>query len=139
MLITDINLGNEYFFRVRSLNDKGHSLNWTPIKSVRLGVKPSAPTTWSNTSSAIIGEDLNLYWSHNSMDNSIERYARLHITVIDSAHPEAEPMEFTKVIENTKPEEEKIQIVFIQLTQMIQIGLYFKMDLLLNGKYKLQV
>lgn len=107
LLITDIEVGSEYFFRVRSLNDKGHSLNWTPIKSVRLGIKPSAPTTWSNTSSAIIGEDLNLYWTHNSMDNSIERYARLHITVIDSAHPEAEPMEFTKVIENTKPEEEK--------------------------------
>ena len=109
LLITDINLGYEYFFRIRSINDKGNSLEWTPIKSVKLGTKPSAPTTWSNVVSSIIGEDLNLYWKHNSTDGSLETFARLHITVIDSAHPELEPMEYTKVIENTKPEEEKDQ------------------------------
>ena len=109
ILITDIDLGYEYFFRIRSINDKGNSLNWTPIKSVTLGTKPSAPTTWSNVVSAIIGEDLNLYWRHNSTDGSLETFARIHITVIDSAHPELEPMEYTKVIENTKPEEERDQ------------------------------
>lgn len=107
LLITDIEVGHEYFFRVRSVNEKGNSLNWTPIKSIKLGSQPSAPTTWSNTSSAVLGEDLNLYWTHNATDGSLETYARLHITVIDSAHPDAEPMEYTKVIENTKPEEEK--------------------------------
>lgn len=107
LLITDIEIGHEYFFRVRSINDKGSSLDWTPIRSIKLGSAPSAPTTWSNTSSAVIGEDLNLYWTHNSTDGSLESYARLHITVIDSANPDKEPMEFTEVIENTKPEEEK--------------------------------
>lgn len=107
LLVTNIEVGHEYFFRVRSINDKGNSINWTPIRSVKLGSKPSAPTTWSNTSSAVLGEDLNLYWTHNATDGSYETYARLNITVIDSAHPEAEPMEYTKVIENTKPEEEK--------------------------------
>lgn len=107
LLITDLELGHEYFFRVRSINDKGSSINWSPIKSVILGSKPSAPTTWSNTASNIVGEDLNLYWVHNSTDNSVETYARLHITVIDSLHPDKEPMEYTKVIENTKPEEDK--------------------------------
>lgn len=107
LLIMDIELGHEYFFRVRSVNDKGNSIDWTPIKSIKLGSAPSAPTTWSNTSSAIIGEDLNLYWTHNSTDGSLESYARLHMTIIDSANPDREPMEITKVIENTKPEEEK--------------------------------
>ena len=109
LLITDIELGYEYFFRIRSINEKGNSLDWTPIKSVKLGTKPSAPTTWSNVVSAVIGEDLNLYWKHNSTDGSLETFARIHITVIDSAHPELEPMEYTKVIENTKPEEERDQ------------------------------
>lgn len=107
LLITGIEIGHEYFFRVRSKNDKGYSIDWTPIKSVVLGSKPSAPTTWSNTTSNIIGEDLNLYWNHNSTDNSIETYARLNIKVIDSLHPDREPMEYTKVIQNTKPEEDK--------------------------------
>ena len=107
ILISDIEVGHEYFFRVRSINDKGSSTSFTPIKSVKIGSKPSAPTTWSNTSSAVIGEDLNLYWTHNSTDGSIETYARLNIIVIDSLNPDREPMEYTKVIENTKPEEEK--------------------------------
>lgn len=109
LLITDIELGHEYFFRVGSINNKGHSRNWSQIKSVILGTRPSAPTTWSNVSSAIMGEDLNLYWRHNSTDGSLETFARIHITVIDSAHPGTQPMEYTKVIENTRPEEERDQ------------------------------
>ena len=109
ILLTNIELGHQYFFRVRSINEKGNSVDWSAINSVTLGVKPSAPTTWSNVVSAILGEDLNLYWRHNSTDGSLETYARLHITVIDSKHPELEPMEYTKVIENTKPDEEKDQ------------------------------
>ena len=108
-MLTDIELGHQYFFRVRSINEKGNSVNWSAINSVTLGVKPSAPTTWSNVVSAILGEDLNLYWRHNSTDGSLETFARLHLTVIDSKHPELEPMEYTKVIENTKPDEEKDQ------------------------------
>ena len=109
ILITDIELGHEYFFRVRSINDKGNSRDWSQINSVTLGTRPSPPTTWSNVTSAILGEDLNLYWKHNATDGSLETFARIHITVIDSAHPELEPMEYTKVVENTKPEEERDQ------------------------------
>ena len=109
LLITDIELGHEYFFRVRSINNKGASVNWSQIKSVILGTKPSAPTTWSNVVSAILGENLNLYWRHNSTDGSLETYAKLHITIIDSAHPQTEPMEIEKTIQNTKPEEQRDQ------------------------------
>lgn len=107
LLILGIELGHEYFFRVGSVNSKGQSLNWTAIKSVTLGTKPAPPTTWSNTTSCVVGEDLNLYWVHNSTDGSIERYGRIYFSLTDSRHPEIPPMEFYKVIENTKPEDEK--------------------------------
>lgn len=107
LLVTGIELGHEYFFRVASLNEKGKSKTYTPIKSVRLGTRPSAPTTYSNINSCILGEDLKLYWIHNSTDGSIETTARIHFTIIDSAHPELQPTEIIKVIPNNRPEEEK--------------------------------
>lgn len=107
LLITDIETGHEYFFRVRSINDKGNSLDWSEIKSLKVGSKPSAPTTWSNVSSGVIGEDINLYWTHNATDGSLERNARVYIKAIDTAHPELEPQEFYKTIKNTKTEDDQ--------------------------------
>lgn len=107
LLVTGIELGHEYFFRVASINEKGKSKNYTPIKSVKLGTRPAAPTTYSNVNSCILGEDLKLYWIHNSTDGSIETTARIHFTIIDSAHPELQPTEIIKVIPNNRPEEDK--------------------------------
>ena len=107
LLVTGIELGHEYFFRVASLNEKGKSKTYTPIKSVKLGIRPAAPTTYSNVNSCILGEDLKLYWIHNSTDGSIETTARIHFTIIDSAHPELQPTEIIKVIPNNRPEEDK--------------------------------
>ena len=109
LLVTGIELGHEYFFRVASLNEKGKSKTYTPIKSVKLGTRPAAPTTYSNVNSCILGEDLKLYWIHNSTDGSIETTARIHFTIIDSAHPELQPTEIIKVIPNNRPEEDKIK------------------------------
>ena len=106
ILITDIELGHQYFFRVRALNGDGES-GWTPIEDTTLGTKPSPPTTWSSSSSAIVGEDFNLYWTHNSTDGSIESIARIHFTIIDAMNPEREPMEKTIIVRNEKPEEDK--------------------------------
>lgn len=105
-LVNDIEVGHEYFFRVASLNDKGQSLKWTPIKSVILGTKPSAPTTWSNITNAILGEDINLYWKHNSTDGSIEATARIYFTIVNP-DPNINDMEFEISIPNERPEEEK--------------------------------
>lgn len=74
--VTGLDSGSEYFFRVRSVNDNGSS-GWSPIASVILGKNPSAPTTWSSTTSAIVGEPLTLYWVHNSEDGSRETLAEL--------------------------------------------------------------
>jgi len=72
--------GKEYFFRVRAVNDQGES-EWTPIQSVIIGEKPNAPTTWSSTTTAIVGEPLVLYWLHNPTDGSSETHAQLEYTV----------------------------------------------------------
>lgn len=109
LLITDIEVGHEYYFRVGSNNDKGSSLTWTPIKSVKLGSRPSAPTTWSNTTSNIAGEDLNLYWTHNATDGSLEVQARLYLKIIypDTTHA---PMEIIKTINNTRQDDDPNRI-----------------------------
>ena len=78
--ITGMESGSQYFFRVRAVNDQGES-GWCGIKSLTIGKKPSAPTTWSSTTTAVVGEPLNLYWIHNSEDNSSMTLAQLEIYV----------------------------------------------------------
>lgn len=78
--ITGLESGEEYFFRVRAVNERGES-GWSGIKSVAIGDTPDAPTTWSSTTTAITGEPLNLYWVHNSTDNSKQTYAELEMYV----------------------------------------------------------
>lgn len=75
---TGLTSGSEYFFRVRAVNDKGSSA-WSAIKSVVIGKAPSAPTTWSSTTTAIAGEPLTLYWVHNGEDESSQTSAILEI------------------------------------------------------------
>ncbi len=106
MLITGIELGHEYFFRVRALNDAGSS-EWTAIKSTRLGSRPSAPTTWSNTQNCVTNEILRLYWTHNSTDGSLESLATIHLEITNTMYPELAPLVIDKVIRNDRPEEDK--------------------------------
>ena len=93
-----IETGQEYFFRVRASNDKGKSA-WTAIKSVIIGKPPSAPTTWSSTTTVITGETLNLYWVHNSNDSSSQTYAELEIYF--------DGVKETHIIKNTESEDDK--------------------------------
>lgn len=76
--VTGLELGQTYFFRVRAVNDAGPG-PWSEIRSIVLGKKPSAPTTWSSTSTVIVGEPLILYWVHNAQDNSKEVKAEVEI------------------------------------------------------------
>lgn len=95
---TGLESGQEYFFRVRAVNDSGES-GWSAAKSIILGAKPSAPTTWSSTTTAIVGEPLILYWVHNSEDASSQVSAILELTINGQVT--------TKTIQNTTNEDEK--------------------------------
>lgn len=77
-IITGLETGSDYFARVRATNAQGSSA-WTEIKSVTLGKAPSVPTTWSSSTTVVVGGDLYLYWIHNSKDGSSQTYAELEI------------------------------------------------------------
>ena len=96
--VTGLEPGYTYFFRVRSCNEQGKS-GWTDIKSITIGKKPTAPTTWSSATTVVVGDKLNLYWVHNSEDNSSQTYAQLEI-IIDGDT-------VTQTIKNSTDEDEK--------------------------------
>lgn len=78
--VTGLQSGEEYFFRVRAVNDDGSSA-WCEPKSVKIGDEPSAPTTWSSSTTVIVGEALNLYWVHNASDGSKQTFAGLELVI----------------------------------------------------------
>ena len=78
--ITGLSSGEKYFVRVRAVNAQGTS-DWTEAKSIILGAVPSAPTTWSSSSTVTVGEDMKFYWMHNSKDGSKESKAELSYVV----------------------------------------------------------
>lgn len=90
--------GKEYFFRIRAVNDSndnGGKSKWSEISDGRvIGTAPSAPTTWSSTTTATKGETVILYWVHNSEDGSRETYADIELYVDETLVP-MEPIENT--------------------------------------------
>lgn len=96
---TGLTTGETYYFQVQAVNDSGES-DWSDISTgCTIGVKPAAPTTWSSTTTAVIGKELSLYWVHNSKDNSSQVSAELEISVNGSTH--------TQTIQNSTDEFEK--------------------------------
>ena len=78
--VTGLETGDEYFFRVRAVNEQGESA-WTEPVSVVIGKKPTAPTTWSSSTTVVTGNPVILYWVHNAEDGSTEEYAQVEITI----------------------------------------------------------
>lgn len=96
--VTGLESGQEYFFRVRAINDQGES-GWSEIVSITIGKAPAAPTTWASTTTAIVGEKVILYWVHNSEDGSSQTTAELELIIGDTKE--------THTITNTTEESEK--------------------------------
>ena len=96
--VTGLESGQEYFFRVRAINEQGES-GWSEIVSITIGKAPAAPTTWASTTTAIVGEKVILYWVHNSEDGSSQTKAELELIVGETKE--------TYTINNTTDESEK--------------------------------
>lgn len=84
--ITGLESGHEYFFRMRAKNENGVS-KWTGVKSIILGRVPAAPTTWSSSTTIILGEVVTLYWVHNSEDGSAQTASELELTIDGVVQP----------------------------------------------------
>ena len=78
--ITGLETGKEWYFRVASKNEKGQS-GFSDIVYKILGTKPDVPTTWMLTSTAVIGEEVTLYWTHNTEDGSKQNEAQIELTI----------------------------------------------------------
>lgn len=78
--IEGLESGKTWYFRIKTANDSGES-GWSAVKSVLLGIKPSPPTTWSNTVTAKIGEKLTLNWTHNTRDGSGMQESQVEINI----------------------------------------------------------
>ena len=72
-----------YHFRVKAANDNSQESEWSEVKTGIIAKGPIAPTTWSSTTTAVIGDDENvyLYWSHNTDDGSSQTYAEVILQV----------------------------------------------------------
>lgn len=76
--VTGLDSGAFYYFRVRACNESGNSA-WTGISKILIGTTPIAPSTWSSTTTAVVGEDVILYWIHSNEDGSAERRAEVEV------------------------------------------------------------
>lgn len=83
--INGLEQGKEWYFRVRAENDDGES-GWSEIVYKVIGTKPQPPTTWSLTTSAIIGDKIILYWVHNSEDGSKQTEANIELMINGEAN-----------------------------------------------------
>lgn len=97
--ITGMETGYNWYFRVKAVNEQGDS-GWSSIVSAVVGSKPEPPTTWSLSTTAIVGEDVILYWTHNSEDGSKQREAQLYISINGSA-------EYITVTSSTSEDEDE--------------------------------
>ena len=78
--ILGLDTGINWAFRIRVTNANGTS-GWSKSTRFILGRAPVAPTTWSETTSVVIGDPARLFWVHNSQDGSEQTAAQLELTI----------------------------------------------------------
>lgn len=92
----------DYLVRVKAIGDGSTESKWSIILGFTLGKESDAPTTWSSTTTAKIGEPLRLYWIHNATDGSEETSAEIQIVFNDDNHDDdTSVITVTKTTDNT--------------------------------------
>lgn len=66
----DLTKGNTWYFRIIVTNASGTSTPIDEITTITAGIKPSAPTTWSDAVVYSIADQATFNWVHNSVDGS---------------------------------------------------------------------
>lgn len=101
--VTGLDSGEQYYFRVKATNEHGTS-SGSEIKTTVIGEPPTAPTTYSSTTTAITGEEVTLYWVHNAEDGSSETFAELELNIGGEVE--------TRTIKKSTDEDEKDKTSF---------------------------
>lgn len=118
-------VGYDYYFRVRAVNSHGESDPTDNVK-IPIGSTPAAPSTWSSSDSAFVGETMELNWIHNPTDNSKQTFAQLSFNINDTGWITLEVFENTT---DTTSGERVDETKYTYGTAVSYKGnMYFKMD-----------
>ena len=80
VIITEIPEDGALYFALQVSTVLGDSV-WSEPTKLSVGSAPNGPTTWSSSSTAMLDDQVVLYWAHQSTDGSPESQARLDIKV----------------------------------------------------------
>lgn len=119
-------VGYDYFFRVRAVNNDGES-DPTSIVKIPIGSTPAAPSTWSSSDSAFEGEIMELNWIHNPTDNSKQTYAQLSFNINDTGWITLEVFENTTDASTTGERVDETEYTYGTAVSY-KGNMYFKMD-----------
>lgn len=126
MVLSDSELGYNYYFRVRAKNSDGVS-EPSSVVLISIGSTPSAPVTWSTSDSAFVGDTMELHWSHNPTDNSKQSEAELSLNINGGGWFTVGTFENTT---DANDEDERIDEVSYDYGKSVSYKgtLYFKID-----------
>lgn len=123
-IITNLELGKKYYFRIKSVNAAGSSAWSSPITEGIIEKTSAAPTTWSSKTTVMFDERVFLYWVHNALDGSSQSGAEVTIMFTGSAGETLKKIVKTiEIKEEDRDKNENIYYSFIPKDLMAENGL----------------
>lgn len=95
----NLDMGKTYYFRIKAVNETGESEKWSTIASCIIGTTPDAPTTWTYTTTGIIGDPIVMNWTHNTQDSADQTGARVYVRITNSEGEEKSAEQIVATIE----------------------------------------